>query len=445
MNIFQNAKKIIQTIYFSNTRHSKLNYFEISIPKTHYIMLIIFMLIIFFINIFIKYQIFLDLKQGRSFEATIINHYSKSKNSDRFKLQDSNGNVFYATYRGKFKKLNGMKARVYGKIYKCSFIRFLKSCNIYHSTLSLLPKDSINKFFTKIIDRQHDNLLYANLYNALFFAETLEKPLRDTATALGLAHLIAISGFHLAALTLMFYIFISPLYFIFHRYFCYRNAFYDLGFLGLVFGFLYLCLIDFEPSFLRAYIMACVGYVIMLCGIRIFSFLNLFLCVLLAISLNPSLIFHIGFTLSVCGVYFIFLFVAYMQRFLKRGLSKILIGFIAFDFIIFFQMMPIVHYFFPYFSPYQLVSIPLSMAFFILFPILFFSHIIGHGYMFDNIIHLAVEHDFFMSQFFTPNIFLIFYLAFSLLAIYSKYAYITSIILSIGFYIYNLYLYIGLV
>ncbi|MWV62907.1 ComEC/Rec2 family competence protein [Helicobacter saguini] len=449
------AKKVLDSIiintkklYYIDTRQKKSGYFFIYIPFKHYCVILGILSVIFLASLYHKYSIFKNLQQGLSFEAIVVNHYPKTPTkkgnfSENFKLQDSSGNVFYATYKGRFKNIIGKKVRVYGKIYKCSFLQFLKSCRIYNSTISLVSVSDPKKILTNFIKNQHESSFSSNLYNALFFAETLAKPVRDASVALGLAHLIAISGFHLSALLIMFFAIISPFYFIFHKFYCYRNAYYDLGFLGLIFAFFYLLLIDFEPSFLRAFIMSCAYFLILLSGLRIFSFLNLFLCVFLAVAFNPSLLFHIGFLLSVSGVFFIFLFVRHIQPLLnsKNLARKIIYGILLFDIIIFLQMMPVVHFFFPYFSLYQLVSIPLSIVFFALFPLLVFLHLIGKGNIFDSIIESCIAHNFFLSEVSTPLWLLLIYIIFSLLGIRYKVLYFITIIFSLLFYIYNCFVF----
>lgn len=435
----------MQKIYYMQIRQQKHSLFVLQIPLSHYI--IIFCILIGFclVNAFIKYQTFLEMKNGRVFEATIVLHYTKKENSERFKLQDSQGNVFYATYKGKFKSLIGKKASVYGKIYRCSFLQFLRSCNIYNSSLSLIPSEDKKRILRNFINSQHESILPANLYNALFFADNLLKPLRQSSIALGLAHIIAISGFHLAVLSLMFYIIVCPIYFLLHRFFCYRNAVYDLGLLGLVFAYCYLVLIDFEPSFLRAFLMACFAYVILFCGLKITNFLNLLLCVLFALSWNVSLLFHIGFLLSIAGVFCIFLFIRHIGALLTgyKRFQKLLIGVVLFDCIIFMQMIPIVHYFFPQFSPYQLVSIPLSICFVFLFPLVVIAHIFGFGNIFDSLILQVVEHEFILSSLYTPLWFLALYILLCLLAIRFLWAYFLSIVCACIFYAINLKIFLG--
>lgn len=444
MSVFHVIKCKIQQIYYMQIRQHKLCLFSIKIPLSHYIILFCILLSLCLLNLFMKYQTFLEMKKGRVFEATIVLHYTKKENSERFKLQDSQDNIFYATYKGKFKSLTGKKALVYGKIYRCSFLRFLRSCNIYNSSLSLIPSEDRKLALRKFINSQHESPLPANLYNALFFADNLLQPLRQSSIALGLAHVIAISGFHLAALSLMFYIIICPFYFLLHRFFCYRNAVYDLGFIALIFAYCYLVLIDFEPSFLRAFLMSCFAYLMLFCGLKITNFLNLFFCVLFALSFNISLLFHIGFLLSIAGVFCIFLFIRHIGAMLAccNRFYKLLIGVILFDFIIFLQMTPIVHYFFPQFSPYQLVSIPISICFVFLFPFVVVAHVFGFGDIFDSIILRVVEHDFVLSQLYTPLWFLIVYLLLCFLAMRFLLAYFLSIGCAFVFYVINLRLFL---
>ncbi|RDU73829.1 ComEC/Rec2 family competence protein [Helicobacter aurati] len=459
----------MQNIYYINTRHSKTAYFRITIPPKHYFYLILCCLSILCINLYNKYQIYKQLQNGRSFEARIVNHYPKPQThiknksqSEIFKFQDTFGNTYYGTYRGRFKNLQGIQARIYGKIYHCSFWQFFKGCKIYHSSFDIIPTHSVKARLTKFVESQHQNALIANLYNALFFAETLHKQLREIAIALGISHLIAISGLHLGVLLAAFFLCITPLYFLVHKhFFCYRNAMYDLSCLGLLFGFAYLILIDFHPSFLRAYIMACIGFFMLYHGITIFNMTNLFLCVLCAIALNPNLLCNIGFILSISGVFYIFLFIRYITESQKTPttdlckhhakkiskasqLIKLLSYSVLLTIIIFLQMMPIVHVFFPYFSLWQLISIPLSIIFPLVFPLLICIHIITFGSLFDSLIESIISNDFFLSQVTTPLWILIPYILLSLLAIRYKWAYVINLCVACGFYIYNVIIFIHL-
>ncbi len=430
--------------YYIDIRQKKNDFFAIDIPIKHYIIIISLLLLLCCVNVFNKYNTFLELKSGIEFEAMVKFHYTKNKNSERFKFQDTKGNILYGNYKGKFKNIIGKKVRVYGKIYKCTFFQFLKSCNIYNSTFSLLPIDSNKHAFIQFISNQHESKLATNLYSALFLATHLDKSLRHVANSLGLSHLIAISGFHLTILLFMFYAFVSPIYFLLHKYFCYRNAMYDLGLLGLIFAYCYLTLIDFEPSFFRAFIMACVGYIMLYLGVRIFNFFNLILCTLIALAFNVSLLFHIGFILSISGVFYIFLFIRYFDIISQCRIKQLLINIVLFNCIIFLQMIPIAHYFFPYFSIYQLISIPLSICFTILFPLLIIIHLLGYGYIFDTIIESVVNHHFLLSEYYTPIWFLIPYIIISLLSIRFKIAYILLNICAFVFYTINCVIYFTL-
>ncbi len=439
MKYIQDITKKIKQYYYVDIRQKKSNFFAINMPLFHYFFIIFILIVLCGINLFNKYKIFLELQKGRVFDATIILHYTKKENSDRFKFQDTDGNIFYGNYKGKFKYIVGRKVSVYGKIYNCNFIRFLKSCNIYNSSFSLLPIENKKKPLLDFIAKQHENKIIANLYNALFFANNLDKQIRQTAINLGISHLLAISGLHLAILMCIFYIFICPFYFFIHRYFCHRNAIYDLGFLGLIFACFYLFLIDFQPSFFRAFIMACIGYIFIYAGIRIINFFNLLLCALVALAFNISLLFNIGFLLSIAGVFYIFLFIRYIDIYINSWdrFIKILAGILIFNCVIFLQMMPIIHYFFPYFSLYQLVSIPLSSCFIVVFPVVVILHIAKYGYVFDSIIESIINYNFPFIEFYTPLWFIIVYLLISLLSIYFRIAYFLLMLCAFIFYAIN--------
>jgi len=57
------------------------------------------------------------------------------------------------------------------------------------------PKEDMKNELFEAVDRQHDNVMIANFYEAIFFATPLEKDLRTQVATLGVSHLIALSGF----------------------------------------------------------------------------------------------------------------------------------------------------------------------------------------------------------------------------------------------------------
>ncbi len=348
------------------------------------------------INLYLEYLNYqkLDFSKPTSLNAQILLQYPKTKDQKTYfvlKLQSKNM-IFYTTIKEPLKNLQYRHAHFFGKIKSCSFLESLKSCFFQTYSFSLTRKQDFKSHARHFIDSAHSNALVGNLYRALFIGDSLNKDLRDRANALGINHLLAISGFHLGILSasvyFLFSLFYTPLQ---KRYFPYRNAFYDIGVLVWVFLLGYLLLLDFLPSFFRAFLMGLLGFLACFFGVRLLSFKLLILACCIAIALLPKLLFSVGFLLSVCGVWYIFLFLKHTQIFFKTS-SFLRRSFqaIALSVLVFLNMLIIVHAFFPMFSPYQLFSIPLGLIFIVFFPLSLFLHAVGLGSLLDHILSMPL-------------------------------------------------------
>ncbi len=348
------------------------------------------------INLYLEYLNYqkLDFSKPTSLNAQILLQYHKTKDQKTYfvlKLQ-SKGMIFYSTIKEPLKNLQYRHAQFFGKIKSCSFLESLKSCFFQTYSFSLMRKHNFKSHVRHFIDSAHSSALVGNLYRALFIGDSLNKDLRDRANALGINHLLAISGFHLGILSVSMYflfsLFYTPLQ---KRYFPYRNAFYDIGVLVWVFLLGYLLLLDFLPSFFRAFLMGLLGFLACFFGVRLLSFKLLILACCIAIALLPKLLFSVGFLLSVCGVWYIFLFLKHTQAFFKTS-SFLTRSFqvISLSALIFLNMLIIAHAFFPMFSPYQLFSIPLGLIFIVFFPLSLLLHAVGLGSLLDPILNMPL-------------------------------------------------------
>ncbi|PUD26806.1 competence protein [Helicobacter pylori] len=348
------------------------------------------------INLYLEYLNYqkLDFSKPTSLNAQILLQYPKTKDQKTYfvlKLQ-SKGMIFYTTIKEPLKNLQYRHAQFFGRIKSCSFLESLKSCFFQTYSFSLTRKQDFKSHARHFIDSAHSSALVGNLYRALFIGDSLNKDLRDRANALGINHLLAISGFHLGILSVsvyfLFSLFYTPLQ---KRYFPYRNAFYDIGVLVWVFLLGYLLLLDFLPSFFRAFLMGLLGFLACFFGVRLLSFKLLVLACCIAIALLPKLLFSVGFLFSVCGVWYIFLFLKHTQAFFKTS-SFLMRSFqaIALSALVFLNMLIIVHAFFPMFSPYQLFSIPLGLIFIVFFPLSLFLHAVGLGSLLDNVLSMPL-------------------------------------------------------
>lgn len=370
--------------------------FELLATPKEYLWCGVFLSLLLAINLYLEYLNYqkLDFSKPTSLNAQILLQYPKTKDQKTYfvlKLQ-SKGMIFYTTIKEPLKNLQYRHAQFFGKIKSCSFLESLKSCFFQTYSFSLTRKHNFKSRLRHFIDSAHSNALVGNLYRALFIGDSLNKDLRDRANVLGINHLLAISGFHLGILSasvyFLFSLFYTPLQ---KRYFPYRNAFYDIGVLVWVFLLGYLLLLDFLPSFFRAFLMGLLGFLACFFGVRLLSFKLLVLACCIAIALLPKLLFSVGFLFSVCGVWYIFLFLKHTQAFFKTP-SFLMRSFqaIALSVLVFLNMLIVAHAFFPMFSPYQLFSIPLGLIFIVFFPLSLFLHAVGLGSLLDNVLSMPL-------------------------------------------------------
>ncbi|GAA9018834.1 ComEC/Rec2 family competence protein [Helicobacter pylori] len=414
-------------------------------PKEYLLCGVILSLLLAF-NLYLEYLNYqkLDFSKPTSLNAQILLQYPKTKDQKTYfvlKLQ-SKGMIFYTTIKEPLKNLQYRYAQFFGKIKPCSFLESLKSCFFQTYSFSLTREQDFKSHWRRFIDSAHSSALVGNLYRALFIGDSLNKDLRDRANALGINHLLAISGFHLGILSasvyFLFSLFYTPLQ---KRYFPYRNAFYDIGVLVWVFLLGYLLLLDFLPSFFRAFLMGLLGFLACFFGVRLLSFKLLILACCIAIALLPKLLFSVGFLLSVCGVWYIFLFLKHTQAFFKTS-SFLARSFqvISLSALVFLNMLIIAHAFFPMFSPYQLFSIPLGLIFIVFFPLSLFLHAVGLGSLLDSILNMPLTIPTISVS--SPLWLLGVHLFLTILSARFFKVYLSMNVLSAGFFLYCCYQYI---
>ncbi|WRA04437.1 ComEC/Rec2 family competence protein [Helicobacter pylori] len=420
--------------------------FELLATPKEYLWCGVFLSLLLALNLYLEYLNYqkLDFSKPTSLNAQILLQYPKTKDQKTYfvlKLQ-SKGMIFYTTIKEPLKNLQYRHAQFFGRIKSCSFLESLRSCFFQTYSFSLTRKHNFKSHARHFIDSAHSSALVGNLYRALFIGDSLNKDLRDRANALGINHLLAISGFHLGILSasvyFLFSLFYTPLQ---KRYFPYRNAFYDIGVLVWVFLLGYLLLLDFLPSFFRAFLMGLLGFLACFFGVRLLSFKLLVLACCIAIALLPKLLFSVGFLLSVCGVWYIFLFLKHTQIFFKDS-SFWMRSFqaIALSALVFLNMLIVAHAFFPMFSPYQLFSIPLGLIFIVFFPLSLFLHAVGLGSLLDHFLSMPLTIPTISIP--SPLWLLGAHLCLTILSVRFFKVYLSMNILSAGFFLYCCYQYI---
>ncbi|MCK4442222.1 MAG: ComEC/Rec2 family competence protein, partial [Sulfurovaceae bacterium] len=345
-------------------------------------------------------------------------------------------NFFTTTYS--FDTLLDKKVRL--KLFpskRITFIDYLTTSYISSEINSISSKPKSIKFIlSKEISKQHIQPIITEFYQAIFLAKPLSKKLRKQVSILGVSHLIALSGFHLAILSGILFFLIRPLYSIVQqRYFPYRFDLIDVGFIVLLILGWYVWFVGSPASLLRSYMMMVVGWIVAIMGIELLSFEFLITIVMILLLLIPKLFLSLAFWFSVLGVFYIFLLI---QRF--SDVNKILMTLII-SFGIFILMLPLIHLIFPTVSYLQLYSPFLSLGFTLFYPLSIALHIIGIGGVFDSLLITLFELSSQTIDIILPWYYGIFYVFLSIGAIFSRWAFYLLFLIS---FLFMLYIYIML-
>lgn len=407
----------------------------IKIIKSKQIVTIFILFFALLINILLEYGKYLEFIDEEVFETKVevLNIYEKN-DKDILKLKSSNFEFFTNMPKNEeIKRFNLLNVLIVSR--NIDFIDYLKG--FYTKTIyfdELKKEQTFKDKIIKNIENNHQDEKIIELFNALFLAVPVSKELRDVITAYGIAHVVALSGFHLVVLSFVIYwLLYFPYKFFQDRYFPYRNRKLDILLITIAILFYYLILTDIVPSLLRAFVMFCLGIYLLRSNIKILSYMTLFYTFLIVIAFYPKYIFSIGFWFSIFAVFYIYLFIEYFKNYNKWLL------FIFFNIWMFLIFNPIVHYYFPQTSYEQFYSIPITIFFNFFYPAEIFAHIFGFSEYFDEYLKIFIEHKIYVYEVFTPLYFYILYFFVSFLSIWSKKAFILLNILMIGF---NIYMYL---
>jgi len=384
---------------------------------------------------YISYQEFI----GKPFyytEVTVLSSYEKSKNNKRYnvlKLQSDEGFTFYTTSYGK-EDFNHKRLRI--QIFPNKSISFEDYLGTFYIKSKIKEQEKMPLTFKDTllekVAAQHTETSLSSFYNAIFFATTLDRKLREKISMLGVSHLVALSGFHLTILWGLVYGLLLFLYRpLQQRFFPYRHALFDVGLVAMMLLGMYLWFVDFPPSLVRSYAMVLVGWVMLLLGLELLSFTFLTTILLLLVALFPSLLVSLSFQLSAAGVFYIFLLLKYTKE-LKAWILTLLIIPIG----IFVLMLPVVHGTFGVTSPYQLASPILSVLFIPFYPLVMGLHVVGYGGILDAALLWLFALPEEGRESILPSWALVFYIGLSIRAIWSKKVFYSVCVFSTLYMIY---------
>lgn len=370
------------------------------VSKKEFFLTVAVVLFVAICSLFFEFYHFQKLTQNALHvnTATVLNHYTKTNEKGRtydvfkLKLDGSGAEVYTTSWRVTSIPLKS-RVKVKLKVDKITFLDYLKG--FFAPSLSLYeiyeddPPFDVKPLY-RFVEEQHESVKIAELYKTLLFATPISKELREEVQKWGISHLIAISGYNVGVISFLLFFFLKPFYQFFQsRYFPYRNATADLTMVVLVVLFAYMVIIDFVPSFLRAFAMSVLGFFFYSRGIKVLSFQMLGLTSLGLLALFPALLFSLSFWFSVAGVFYLFLFLHHFES-LNRW---VLLGII--DLGVFLLMVPIVHTFFPVFTFLQLTSPLSSLVFIVFYPLGVLLHVIQLGGILDayllEFLHVKTE------------------------------------------------------
>lgn len=346
--------------------------------------------LVFGLNLGFSYYKFCEFKSqnGVILQAKILQNYEKTNAKGKIyrvlKLK-TNDFSFYTTTRADFDAGANEQILIGVENKNVKFKEYLSGSffmpsygisELRYAASSESLRDRIYDF----IAAQHESEKMTELFTALFLAAPVGKELRQDVNFYGVAHLIAISGYHLGLIFGAFYFIMRPIYRYFQaRYFPYRNAKFDLSATIFAVLFCYLALIGFVPSFLRAFLMSLLALFLLARNVRIVSFELLFVVICAAVSLMLSLLFSIGFYFSCMGVFYIYLYLRHFGGRFSNLSNAILLNFWVFSAMI----LPVL-YFFPLVSAQQLAVLPITPLFSLFYPISALLHAFGAGGALDE-------------------------------------------------------------
>ena len=372
------------------------------------------------ISLTIEFYHYNQLKKDKTaiVKATVLNEYIKTtpkKSYKVIKLRTNHGAIFYTTASIHFKSVKNKEVLI--KIYTShlTFLSYLKGFYAKGWFLKSYKSQNLkNRLDTLLHSIHKENDIY-HIYAALYLAKPLTYELYNRFSALGISHLFAISGFHLGILSFaiyfVFFWLYKPLY---SRFFPYRNIKRDTFIATAIALYFYLDFLAYPPSLLRSYAMMIVGFFLYDRGFNVISMQTLFVAVVLLLSLDPRLFFSLGFWLSVCGVYYILLFLIHFK---DLAIWK---QFILIPVWVYLAMLPVTLYIFGSFSHLHPVSIFFSLGFTIFYPLSLLLHLSRFGELLDPILSWIVHTPLEIYKVSLPSWFIMLYTLLSFAAMKGK-------------------------
>ncbi|MGZ5208414.1 MAG: ComEC/Rec2 family competence protein [Sulfuricurvum sp.] len=344
---------------------------------------ILFLLFIASLSLSYEYTQFLKLKHFDDplVRAEVIDQEVRliaDKPKTSMKLRLENGSLCRCVMSPYLRDLRGREVLVELQVKKVTFLDYLKGFRARGTIFEVYPELSLKEKWYRTIASVHEDERMQELYGALFVATPMSQEFQTLVGAMGLSHILSISGYHFGILSIIAYFLLRPPYrWLHNRYFPYRHGNRDLFLVVLGLLFFYLWALEFIPPMMRSFGMIAVGYVLYDRGIKMFSIQTLFIALGLLLAFFPKLFFSLGFWFSSFGVLSIFIFIRYYESWKPWQI------FLALHFWCYLVMLPISLSIFGTFGFWHIGSIPLALLFNIYYPAVLMLHLTPWGDLFD--------------------------------------------------------------
>ncbi|MFH0710511.1 MAG: ComEC/Rec2 family competence protein [Pseudomonadota bacterium] len=294
------------------------------------------------------------------------------------KLQLENGSLCRCIMSPYLRDLRGREVLVELQVKNVTFLDYLSRFNVRASIVEVYPLLSLKEQWYRHIAAMHTDKMMQELYGALFVATPMSQEFQTLVGAMGLSHILSISGYHFGILSIIAYFLLRPPYrWLHNRYFPYRHGNRDLFLVVLGLLFYYLWALEFIPPMVRSFGMIVVGYWLYDRGMKIVSMQTLFITVGILLAFFPKLFFSLGFWFSSFGVLSIFIFVRYYEEWKPWQI------FLALHIWCYLVMLPISLAIFGTFGWWHMGSIPLALLFNLYYPAVLVLHLTPWGDFFD--------------------------------------------------------------
>ncbi|MDX9966838.1 MAG: ComEC/Rec2 family competence protein [Sulfuricurvum sp.] len=298
------------------------------------------------------------------------------KTSIKFRLEG--GAAVRSAMSPYLRDLRGREVLLELKVKHLSFLDYLRGFRAQAVIEEVYPPLSLKEKGYRAIVSMHDDIWMKELYGALFVATPFSQELQELVGAMGLSHILSISGYHYGIITLIIYFLLRrPYGWVQSRYFPYRHGHRDLFGVVAAVLFAYLWALEFNPAMVRAFGMLVVGYWLYDRGIRIVSFQTLLIAVILLLAFWPRLFFALGFWFSAFGVLSIFVFLRHYEHWKPWQI------FLVLHVWCYLVLLPVSLAVFGKFGWAHIASIPLALLFNLYYPLVAALHLTPWASWFD--------------------------------------------------------------